>query len=456
MNQGSEHQKLDYKRALDISNNAELIEITKDIAAMLSSGGGAILIGADDQGKPVTDLTDAMVESLDEAKLRNKLKKYIQEPFDVAVSYAAINDVNHVLIECGSAYEGGFVVFQTIGQYQENGRDKVAFRQGEVFVRHGSASERWQQHDIKRIIESEISKRKNEWLKDAELILTRLDGGNGEKAIIHQLKSNTKDIKKHLKDNEFSFADLSRGIDDTVITAIKAVKDDNLAVFDAAIKSLVEFYKMGFDHRGLWRLDTNINPVDLWTYILARLPLIGGACIEDDKYQWAKELVLQSVPGDDARHYPNWYRHALTMGAREDRFSNGQERGSFLVHTTDLFRNDVRYKGLLSWGGDDGRDFIVSFDFFASIVALDEIQKIDDSAFYTSFSFYNKERILPSLTKIVLDSNLRKILFKSSDEHLAHIILTVDEYAAKDNFFHWDKGDWPHGLKQFIAKAESF
>lgn len=47
LKQGSENQKLDYKRSFDISNKGECIEIIKDIAAMLSSGGGIILIGAD-------------------------------------------------------------------------------------------------------------------------------------------------------------------------------------------------------------------------------------------------------------------------------------------------------------------------------------------------------------------------------------------------------------------------
>jgi hypothetical protein len=46
----------------------------------------------------------------------------------------------------------GRCIFQADGQYvMKNGKDVTAFRSGDIFVRHGTASQRAQQHDLDRI-----------------------------------------------------------------------------------------------------------------------------------------------------------------------------------------------------------------------------------------------------------------------------------------------------------------
>lgn len=458
LGQGSEYEKLDYKRTLDITDKHSVIEIAKDIAAMLSSEGGSILVGADDSGVQVSDLTDAEYDKFDETKLRNALKKYITEPINVVCSMAKVDGFNHLLIECGD-YPNGFVVFKIDGQYRDAaGKDKLAFRQGEVFVRHGSASERWEQHDIERILKAQIAKQKSAWLKDAELIIARMGSGTVTPSLESEahLKQIITDFKKKLSDNTLNLSEIENAVSDVSLIAVTAVSEDNEKLFKDSVAAIMVLYKAGFDHRGNWRLNNTFNPVDLWHEILLRAPIIGGFCIENKKYLWAKYLVLQKVPGDDGRHFSNWYRHALTMASRSNKFIDSKDgkKNQLLSLSVDITQNDGQFKQATNWSADEAITYCVQFDYFASMIALDDIQAIDSSAFYTSFAFFNKDLIMQLLVDLLLDNAVKKSVFKSSDEHLAFIIQKIDELASGENFFGWDKGDWPFGLRDFMKNAK--
>jgi hypothetical protein len=52
--------------------------------------GGYVVIGSDDHGKVVPDLTPQLASLFDEATLRAKLKEYIAEPFDVWAAQASV------------------------------------------------------------------------------------------------------------------------------------------------------------------------------------------------------------------------------------------------------------------------------------------------------------------------------------------------------------------------------
>jgi hypothetical protein len=76
--EGHEQSTLDYKRMLNLAENRDVIEIAKDIAAMQSEPlGGYIVVGADDQGAVVSDLTPELAKLFDEATLRAKMMKYL-------------------------------------------------------------------------------------------------------------------------------------------------------------------------------------------------------------------------------------------------------------------------------------------------------------------------------------------------------------------------------------------
>lgn len=139
-----ERDWLDFKRQCDLSTPRGVVDFAKDVAAMMMAG-GYILIGADDNGEPSGDVEH--LELFDPATLHDKLAKYLPKPFEIrsathqheGQSYALVYVVPH---------PDGFCIIEHDGIYRDGKSQTTAFRHGEVFARHGTKSERWNQRDV--------------------------------------------------------------------------------------------------------------------------------------------------------------------------------------------------------------------------------------------------------------------------------------------------------------------
>jgi hypothetical protein len=149
LDEGGESETLDFKETSDLSSKEDQVEVAKDVGAMLVDG-GFIVVGADSRGRPTGRFTRAQAKLFDEATLRAKLAKWIPEPFELKVGVHDHGGNLFAVVYVGSNPKG-CCVFQADGQYTKNGKLVVAFRAGDIFVRHGTASERFQQHDLDRI-----------------------------------------------------------------------------------------------------------------------------------------------------------------------------------------------------------------------------------------------------------------------------------------------------------------
>jgi hypothetical protein len=140
-----ESERLDYKRELDLRDKRAELELIKDIAAMQPLG-GYIVIGADDRGAPSGALTQEQARHLDETIVRAKAARFLPEPLVLRLARHTV-DANELVLLYVGPHPDGFVIFKADG----NVGGDIIFRQGEVFVRHGSASERWRQEDVDRV-----------------------------------------------------------------------------------------------------------------------------------------------------------------------------------------------------------------------------------------------------------------------------------------------------------------
>jgi hypothetical protein len=145
---GGERDWLDYKRRCDLSETREVVEIVKDMGAMMVTG-GYLVIGADDQGQPSGE--PERLDLFDPAKLHAKAAKYISGPFELRVGIHQYQGQSFVLIYV-APHSDGFCVFTASGNYTEPGKgQRQAFKAGEVYARHGTSSQPWNQHDITAI-----------------------------------------------------------------------------------------------------------------------------------------------------------------------------------------------------------------------------------------------------------------------------------------------------------------
>ena len=141
---GSEADWLDYKQQCDLSSARGVVELAKDAGAMMITG-GYVLVGAGDHGEATGDVEH--LELFDPAVLHGKLARYLPARSEIRPAVHHYEGQSYVL-PWVAPHPDGFCVFERDGTYTDGAREKIVFRAGEVYARHGTRSERWTQHDI--------------------------------------------------------------------------------------------------------------------------------------------------------------------------------------------------------------------------------------------------------------------------------------------------------------------
>ena len=144
---GGERDWLDYKRQFDLSTVRGVVDLAKDAGAMMMLG-GYVLVGADDNGQPRGDVDH--LNLFDTATVHDKLAKYLPKRSEIRVAVHQYLGQSFALIYI-APHPDGFCVFEQDGTYRDNREQKLVFRRGDVFARHGTKSERWNQDDIAMI-----------------------------------------------------------------------------------------------------------------------------------------------------------------------------------------------------------------------------------------------------------------------------------------------------------------
>jgi hypothetical protein len=476
LQEGHEQSALDYKTRIDLNDRREVVELSKDIAAMQAEeSGGYIVIGADDHGNAVADLTPTQAKLLDEATLRSKIKKYISEPFDVRSATHSIDGKTVVLIYIGPS-QGGWSIFAANGEYEVesppgsgNMQKKFTFRVGDVFVRHGTASERWNDTDIDRIIRHLVDRRKEVWRAEIRSDLVALVNTGRSAQQLEQMPSAAFSWKLDAEGFEQLTVELIRRGDDIPIRQmlIRSRADaETLALSDfgelstlldrlcslagvaltyertewlhRGIEAMVRIYDIGFDSRGYTCSD--MESARLWLWIIARIHALGGLAVRLQNWPAVRLLANRLPHGHDlTRQYGSWLRHSLTMAARagilEDEEGAGViARAHNVVRRIDALHPDAPAES------DIVLNSLCQFDALGALVVIGERHATHRSNFYPSFARYYSERTIPAFITIVTDRIAREALFDGDDQLLAHAITQLSEAAQREGFRYngWD------------------
>lgn len=137
--QGQESDCLEYVAACNLDERRDVVELASEIGA-LTARGGYLVLGLDDGGRPSGRMDARMAARFDDATVRDKLARYLP---DVDLHVGKHEDSGgYTVVMAVMPHPDGAVVFAADGAFEHRGKQTVAFRKGELFVRHGSKSER--------------------------------------------------------------------------------------------------------------------------------------------------------------------------------------------------------------------------------------------------------------------------------------------------------------------------
>ncbi len=474
-----ESETLDYKSQCDLNDKRACIELAKDVAAMQVLG-GYIVIGADDNGNPVeSGVSEESATLFDEARLRPKLLRWLPEPLQLMTAAHVIDKYRFVVIYVAPNTDG-FCITKAEGAFDDGGTKKLIFRQGEVFSRHGTSSERWNQSDIRKIWDRVIATRKEEWRTELRSELLELQAGREAQQLtdgplgnytwrLDQDSFHDVTLELFRRDDDIPIRSL---LDRVVLDARRLIEEDDwdelatlvgrtttvaaLALrherpmwFDSAVGALLNVYQLGFEPESTNTRDS-AGAINLWLVVIEHVLALGGLAVR--RADWAAVRSLVTRPPEPVEpFYATWLRHGLTMASRANRFEvPGGGSKSLLVMATE------RAAGLPALAAGAADDAILTslcqFDMLAALVIIDETGSLSTGNWYTNFARFHSTRSEPVVQRLLADHEMREIIFRGSDQLLATALRKINEMATSESF-RFD-GWWGFGppVSEFIDK----
>lgn len=490
----AEYPELDYKERLDLSSKKDVVELAKDVGAMQVRG-GYIIVGADDGGKLTGGMDGADPRPWDEASLRAKLQRYLPDPLELRIRVATRDGHTVVMIYVGP-HTSGCAVFKADGQYQQDDKEVVVFRQGDIFWRKGTSSARIDQQGFDEVVNRRVNSEKDDWLDEQretrrdeqEQLLTAFDAQRRSRAALGSvnfdldtneliqavlellreddrialrtlLKDATARARQAIERGEIE-TELADVVDKLTCLAATLLEYEEVEWFERVVRVLSEIYSMAFmpGRDARWyalqsRLDPNDPAPRIWLLIVTRVMALGALAVRLRNWRAVFMLATERparLDEDDA----NWLRHALTMASRAQHLEE-QGQASSLI---SLARSETEALVCLRPDGtaaDDEAilDSLVQFDALSNIAAIGAARDARSRVFYPNFARFRQERIQPTVERLLTDPEMRAALFPLEDDDLALALKAIEQVAHHEGLRYAGFETWAGTpIHQFIAE----
>jgi len=478
---GTETSKLDFKGTVDLGETRDKVELAKDVGAMMVEG-GFIVFGVDGDGQPTGALDAVDLRGFDEANLRQMLGKWIPELPQLLVATHEIDSHTVVLLYIEPS-EHGLNIFKANGQYPKDPtarkiKTHTAFREGDVVVRDGTRSVRWQHRHIARVRERIRSMEKDRWRKEAfdewkatvldpalealglargpaAALSWRLDSSTFEQTVVEQFR-NGDDIPLRLLLEQIpadaietlcegQWSEFNAILDRLAIITALAIRLERPEWLDHGLGALARIYggtyrESGIDQR--FHVDCPLPSVRL--AVIVRVMGLGALAVRKRRWDCVRGLTLVQpdggplVPGEGR----SWIRDSQVLGARHDLFIEEDQYGrrqdvGFLSVVLSLVKESPWLSGDVV-GPDEETvtdrllSSITQFDTLAMLTVYGHAPEGDYWDYYPSFARYYWSRIAPALERLVVDPEMRAAIYPPSDQKLALDIERMLKFAAKE------------------------
>lgn len=475
LSEGSESESLEFKGSCDLNDREDWVDFVAEAGAMQSQpDGGYIVVGLDDTGNVTNGLPDSQVRLYDQARVHDKLAAYIPEPFTVMSQVHKVTDnqgaeQNMALVYIAPS-EDCFTIFKTDGDYtKSNGKPAKRFRKGDVFARHGTKSEPWNQADIRRLRECLKAQERAKWERDslrplidelrqgedaqtlarrgpAQALDWRLDSATFTAMVVEQLRADddiplTLFLRRLPRDasellaRESAVEDLGVLLDRAACLISVLLSVERTEIADRSIKALLDIYRLGFDEQGFRRSDLGqaVSAAHLWLMIIERVEAIGALAIRLEQWEILRPLILQTSDDRDMQRYASWIRHGLTAAANAGLFQRKEGDRTVYDSLIALARTHVDRLDCLRPDAGASDERIVSslcqFDFLAVLAQMNV-----RASWYPSFARFYSARVEPMTLRLIQDQPPRQDIFPRSDRELAEALKEINEVSAREAF----------------------
>lgn len=477
--QKSESPRLDHKLTIDLSKTAtkDRVELIKDVAAFANSEGGYIVFGIRNGGS-VEGLDEHVYAGFDEAIIRQKIESCLKPPPDLFVH--RIEDFNgkRLIVLVILPSKDSPLVFLNQGSYKDKSGEVVqVFQPGDVFVRRGSKSERWQQEDVAAVIDRIYERGKEKWLHEITPFLKISAGQSSSTPTLHDAPSPYEDAVSYGKSIRVLLRSSDeRALRETVLTCldvareqwrntkekseaeILAIRDDHLrlaldrlalvgllaisykteATFAAVVDALVKVWELGDDRslgfRG--KSSEHLSASVVWRQVLLRVYALGTALVQANLVSWARPLVLQKSTADA---WLPWLRRTQVTMFREERWDDNALINEVLAYV----RDHPEFRPELDLDKDLLTAAVCQFDFLQVAIACLQYDRTDVG--FPSFAKFHTFRTLPMIERAIEDSAVREVLGQPPDQKLADFLRELDRTCIQLSF---TSGEWDSNFDQ--------
>ena len=163
LNHEFETESVEYKASITVGSTPDWLEVIKDIVAIANSGGGYLIFGVDNNGKP-NDFDCATLATIDPADLTDRLFKYTRHQSIPFAFYKPQKEGKQLFaIEVTGVQVP--IVFVKPGTYDiGGGKQKSAFSAGTIYFRHGAKSEPGNSDDLRVFIDRRYEEFRKSWV----------------------------------------------------------------------------------------------------------------------------------------------------------------------------------------------------------------------------------------------------------------------------------------------------
>lgn len=460
---GAESDDLDFKATWEPGKKSDLVELSKDIAAMESlPDGGYIVVGADDHGVPSGMFAPEEARDFDEQRIRSKVAAVLGEPIDLSAALHRLESTDFLVIGVGPSRDGMRIMSKD-GEYES----KTVWRTSDVFVRRGTSSVRWNQHEARGIIERVIASRKEEWRRDIfETIRVgtpafepggfvnvnvEMPGESFGAAVTELIRRGDEVgldllLRKTIR-NAVAVVDAATGKDARAAASELGDQLDRLDIIAAlaarysenrALSRAIEGYRAIYE-----AVDEDFVsqprrfPLG-HKEVLMHLYALGAVLVQDQRWEELAVLVRLAPISTRNGYWKSLLRKAEVMVARAELLRDEEGSRSGVIEAakpvaTHLF-------DLLDDGPPrDPTNSLVEFDVYRGVANAGKDEN-DKLGAYTNFALYDATLAEPAFLTLLDDFVARAALFDGTDEQLASVYRHMNNVAKDEAFAYngWD------------------